>query len=194
MATATATATRKRAEKHVEEIDAPSIQHRIETRLDEIQGNLPRIPAKVLELNRAVANRTISTNRRNLELLLDSVQTVAKTGDTGVRTVVGTIRWTVGQTIDAATTGVRRITGQAGAQVKIAVDTLDEQVSDVTDEVADRLDAAITSTRNADRLDEKRHLRNKTKDELYAQAQLLEIEGRADMSKAQLVDAITKAL
>ncbi len=174
--------------------DAASIAHRIEIRLDEIQGNLPRIPAKWLELNRAVADRTISTNRRNLELLLSSVQTVAKTTDTGVRTVAGTIRWTVGQTVDAATTGVRRVTGQTKAQVKIAVDMLDEQVSDITDEVADRLDATIASTKAADTRDEKAHLNVKTKDELYEQAQLLEIDGRADMTKGQLVNAIAKAV
>lgn len=212
-ATATKTATKKRvtqtakkttqtakrvtqtAKTKVDEApDASSIAYRIETRLDEIQGNLPRIPAKIMELNRAVADRTISTNRRNLELLLDSVQTVAKTTDTGVRTVAGTIRWTVGQTIDAATTGVRRISGQASAQAKIAVETLDEQVSDITDEVADRLDASIASTKAADTRDEKTHLRAKTKDELYEQAQLLEIDGRADMNKTELVNAIAKAL
>ncbi len=201
-ATATKTATKKRVtqtaktvkNKVAEAPDASSIAHRIETRLDEIQGNLPRIPAKIMELNRAVADRTISTNRRNLELLLDSVQTVAKTTDTGVRTVAGTIRWTVGQTIDAATTGVRRISGQANAQAKIAVDTLDAQVTDITDEVADRLDASIASTKAADTRDEKTHLRSKTKEELYEQAQLLEIDGRADMNKSQLVNAIAKAL
>ncbi|MEP6298955.1 MAG: Rho termination factor N-terminal domain-containing protein, partial [Ilumatobacter sp.] len=147
-----------------------------------------------LELNRAAPDRTISTNRRNLELLLGSVQTVAKTTDTGVRTVAGTIRWTVSQTVDAATTGVRRVTGQTKAQVRIAVDTLDDQVSDIADEVADRLDATIASTKAADTRDEKAHLNAKTKDELYEQAQLLEIDGRADMTKAQLVNAIAKAV
>lgn len=196
MATATTTkqAAQKRAKNAREQvastIEAESLLHRIETRLDEVQGNLPRIPAKWLELNRAVADRTISTNRRNLELLLDSVQTVAKTTDTGVRTVAGTIRWTVGQTVDAATTGFRRISGQTGAQVKIAVDTLDEQVSDIADEVADRLDTSIAQVKSAERRDEKRHLRAKTKDELYEQAQVLDIDGRADMNKAELVNAI----
>ncbi len=198
-ATKSATAAKKRVVKSTKEQldaapDAASIAQRIETRLDEIQDTLPRIPAKWLELNRAVADRTISTNRRNLELLLGSVQTVAKTTDTGVRTVAGTIRWTVTQTVDAATTGVRRVTGQTKAQVKIAVETLDVQVSDIADEVADRLDATIASTKAADTRDEKAHLNAKTKDELYEQAQLLEIDGRADMTKAQLVTAIAKAL
>ena len=198
MATATTTnakrTTKASAQKVAETVDAESLVQRIEGRLDEIQGNLPRIPAKIMELNRAVAESAISTNRRNLELLLDSVQTVVKTTDTGVRTVAGTIRWTVGQTVDAASTGVRRISGQAGAQARLAVGTLEEQVADLADEAAERLDTTIAQVKSAETQNEKRHLRTKTKDELYEQAQLLDIDGRADMNKAQLVDAIAKVL
>ena len=187
MATTTTTTTTTAA------TESPSIAQRIEFRLDEIQDGLPTIPAKIMELNRAVAHRTAATNRRNLELLLDSVQTVVKTADTGVRTVVGTIRSTTGKTVDAATTGFRQVAGQAKAQAKITVDTVEDQVSDLADETVARVEAEIDGLRAAERRSEKKALSAMTKDELYEEAQELGIEGRADMNKSQLVDAIAAA-
>ncbi|WP_420453151.1 Rho termination factor N-terminal domain-containing protein [Ilumatobacter sp.] len=180
-------------EELADDLDARTIAERIEFRLDEIQNGLPTIPAKLMELNRAVAHRTAANNRRNFDLLVESVQTVAKTTDSSVRTVVGTIRWTTEKTVDAASSGLRQIAGQARAQAKIAADSVEDQVTDLADETVDRVEAELDGIRAAEVKSEKRVLRSMTKDELYERAQDLEIEGRADMSKAQLVNAISSA-
>lgn len=185
-----ATATRAQTNKTAEE--TPGIIHLIEVRLDEIQNGLPTIPAKWMELNRVVANRAASANRRNVELLVDSVQKVVKTTDTSVRTVAGTVRWTTEKTLDVAFSGLRQIAGQAKAQAKITADTVEDQVTDLADETVERVDATIDRVKAAELQAEKRLLRSQTKDELYEQAQVLDIDGRADMSKAQLVNAISR--
>jgi hypothetical protein len=51
--------------------------------------------------------------------------------------------------------------------------------------------ARIANAKAAGTLDnDSTHLENRTKDELYEQAQEIGIEGRSKMSKAELIDAI----
>lgn len=155
-------------------------------RLDQLEARLPALPAKWLELNRAAAERAVAQSRRNGELVLHSVRSVAKVADTGWRTVLGTAKWSTGRTASIATTGVRQVTGQAAAQSKRAVDTLETEAAHVVDEAIDRVEAAALDA-------ERRDLRARTKVELYDMAQDLDIDGRATMNKPALVKAILAA-
>ncbi|MGI8936623.1 MAG: hypothetical protein ACR2JF_00145 [Iamia sp.] len=152
-------------------------------RLDQAEERLPTLPSKWLHLNRAVAERTVAQNRRNAERVQDAAQAIGRVASSGARTVVGTARRAVEQTASVAATGFRQVTGQAKAQAERTATTATDEVTDLTDEAIERVEA---TTERADRA----HLESLTKAELYDQAQDLDIDGRAGMSKGQLVDAL----
>ncbi len=163
-----------------------TISDDVGARLDDAEKSLPVLPRKWIAYNRAVANRTLAQTRRNNEMVLDAVRPVLKVADTGIRTVVGTTRWAAERTVSTAVTSFRQTTGQAGAQIKRTATTVSDQASELVDEATDRVV-------EAEKTAERRSLRAMTKSELYDMAQDLDIEGRADMNKAQLVTAITNA-
>lgn len=155
-------------------------------RLDEAEQKLPTLPRKVIAYNRAISQRAIAQSRRNNEMVLDAVRPVLQVADTGVRTVVGTTRWAVGRTVDTATSGLRQTVGQAKAQFGRTASTLSEEATGLVEEATDQV---VAETKAAER----RALMSMTKAELYEMAQDLDIEGRADMTKAELVSAINNA-
>lgn len=155
-------------------------------RLVELEARMPELPKKVAAYNRAVADRAFGQARRGNEMVVDAFRPVVRVADHGVRTVVGTTKWAIDQTAQTATTGVKTVVGQAQAQVKRTAGTLGDQTADLVDEATERV---VTAERTASRT----ALRSMTKAELYEIAQDLDIDGRAAMTKAQLVTAITKA-
>jgi hypothetical protein len=165
---------------------ADEINDQIAVRLDQVEQRIPELPKKVFAYNRAVANRAVAQARRNNELVVDAFRPVVRVADTGVRTVVGTTKWAVEQTADTAITGVRTVIGQVRAQTQRTATTLSDQTTDLVEEATDRIVAA-------ERQVERAALRSMTKSELYQMAQDLDIDGRADMSKAELVKAINAA-
>jgi hypothetical protein len=165
---------------------ADKFNEQISVRLDEFEARIPELPKKVFAYNRAVAHRAVAQARRNNEMVVDAFRPVVRAADTGVRTVVGTTRWAVEQTTDTAVTGVRSVVGQAKAQAQRTSSTLRKQTTGLVDEATDRVEAA-------ERQVERAALTSMTKAELYQMAQDLDIEGRADMTKAQLVTAINAA-
>jgi hypothetical protein len=155
-------------------------------RLEKIEANVPELPKKVFAYNRVAAERLVSQTRRNNDLVLDAVRPVVKVADTGVRTIVGTTRWAVEQTASTAATGARSVFGQTKAQVKRTATTLNDEAIDFVHEATDRIVAAEKSA-------ERSALTSMTKAELYQMAQDIDIEGRADMTRAQLITAISNA-
>jgi gas vesicle protein len=174
------TTTRRLSER------ADEITHEITSRLDEVEERIPELPKKIFAYNRAVAHRVANQARRNNELVVDAFRPVVRVADTGVRTVVGTTRWAVEQTTDTARTGVRSVVGQAKAQAKRTAQTLSDQTTDLVEEATDRV---VEAERRAERT----ALSSMTKAELYQMAQDIDIDGRADMTKAQLIEAINDA-
>jgi phage-related protein len=165
---------------------AKSINDEISGRLDKIELNMPELPKKIFAYNRVAADRVVAQTRRNNDLVVDAFRPVVKMADTGVRTIVGTAKWAAEQTASTAATGVRSVIGQTQAQVKRTASTLSDQTSDLVEEAADRVVAAEKSA-------ERVALKSMTKAELYQMAQDIDIEGRADMNKAQLITAINNA-
>jgi hypothetical protein len=155
-------------------------------RFEQIEQRMPELPKKVVAYNRVVAERAFAQARRNNDLVVDAFRPVIKVADTGVRTVVGTTKWAVEQTAGTAMTGVRTVVGQAQAQVKRTAATLNHQTVGLVDEATDRAVAAGKSVEHA-------ALKSMTKAELYQMAQDIDIDGRADMTKAQLIVAIKNA-
>ncbi len=165
---------------------ATAINTEITDRLERLEQRVPVLPKKIVAYNRVAAERAFAQARRNNDLVVDAFRPVVKVADTGVRTVVGTTKWAVEQTATTALTGARSVVGQAKAQVKRTAATLNDQATDLVDEATDRVVAAEQSV-------ERTALKSMTKAELYQMAQDLVIDGRADMTKAQLVAAITAA-
>ncbi len=163
-----------------------SFNDAIVERLERVEQNMPELPKKVFAYNRVVAERMIAQSRRNNDLVIESFRPVVKMADSGVRTVVGTTKWAVEQTAGTAITGVKTIVGQTRAQVKRTATTLNDQTVDFVEEATDRVVAAEKSVERA-------ALKSMTKAELYQMAQDIDIEGRADMNKSQLIAAINDA-
>lgn len=155
-------------------------------RFERVEANVPELPKKVVAYNRVVVERMIAQSRRNNDLVIDSFRPVVKMADSGVRTVVGTTKWAVEQTAGTAVTGVKSIIGQTRAQVRRTADTLNDQTVDFVDEATERVVEAEKSVERA-------ALKSMTKAELYQMAQDIDIDGRADMNKSELIAAINDA-
>lgn len=162
--------------------DATSIAG-FQARLDEVEDRLPLLPARWLHLNRVLSERTIAQVRRSNERVVDALAAVGRVADSGVRTVIGTARAAAEGTMSSAATGFRQVTGQAKAQAERTGSTLEDEVTDLTEDAIDRAEAG------AERAD-RAYLRSLSKAELYDQAQDLDIDGRSTMSKGELVEAL----
>ncbi len=155
-------------------------------RLEKLEQNMPELPKKIFAYNRVAAERMIAQTRRNNDFVVDAFRPVVKVAENGTRTVIGTAKWAVEQTASTAATGARSVFGQTKAQVKRTATTLNDQAVDFVEEATDRAVAAEKSIERA-------ALKSMTKAELYQMAQDIDIDGRADMNKAQLISAINKA-
>ncbi|MEZ5376363.1 MAG: Rho termination factor N-terminal domain-containing protein [Acidimicrobiales bacterium] len=157
----------------------PYPAEKINTTLDTIEGRLPAIPRRMLQINRAVASLGCSLATRAASALGDSSEVVADAAATGTRTVTGQARSVLDRTMSTAASGTREIAGQARAQTEHFVDTVEHEAMELADEaetVADDMtEASFASWTRAD---------------LYERAQELDIEGRSGMNKAQLIDAL----
>lgn len=165
---------------------ADTFNEEMTERFEQFEQRMPELPKKIVAYNRVAAERAFAQARRNNELVVDAFRPVVKAADTGVRTIVGTAKWAVEQTAGSATTGVRSIVGQTRAQVKRTASTLNNQAVDLVGEATDR---AVAAEKSVERI----ALKSMTKAELYQMAQDIDIEGRADMTKAQLIVAINNA-
>ena len=165
---------------------AESVNDNLLSRLEDVEAKMPELPKKAFAFNRVAAERFAAQARRNNDLVLDAVRPVVKVADTGVRTVVGTTRWAVEQTAHAAATGARSVFGQTKAQVKRTATTFNDEAVDFVGEATKRIVATEKSIEHA-------ALTSMTKAELYQMAQDIDIEGRADMTRAQLIKAIEAA-
>ncbi len=165
---------------------ATAINAEFTERLEQLEQRIPVLPKKIVAYNRVAAERAFAQARRNNDLVVDAFRPVVKVADTGVRTVVGTTKWAVEQTAGTALTGARSVVGQAKAQVKRTATTLKDQTTDLVDEATERAVAAEKSV-------ERTALKSMTKAELYQMAQDIDVDGRADMTKAQLIAAINAA-
>lgn len=165
---------------------ADTLNEEMTERFEQFEQRMPELPKKIVAYNRVAAERAFAQARRNNELVVDAFRPVVKVADTGVRTIVGTAKWAVEQTAETAGTGVRSIVGQTRAQVKRTVKTLNNQTVELVEEATDR---AVAAEKSVERI----ALKSMTKAELYQMAQDIDIDGRADMTKAQLIVAINKA-
>lgn len=138
--------------------------HRLNARLDEVQNKAPRAIGAWIKLNRALAGRASTFVTSAVSGLSGSARTVAETTANSARSV--------GKSVESSATKVAR--------------TAEREIVDVTDDATARVEAS------ADAATEVR-LSQMTKENLYERAQALDIDGRSQMTKPALVDAIMAA-
>ena len=165
-----------------------TIETRMTSTLDEIEERLPALPASVLRLERSLAGRTYDTVAGAVDNVRSSVEAVSKRTDRAARTVFGTARRAAVTTIDAARIGAKTTSGQTSAQMQKVGDTLTSEITDIHDEAVGAVKSAIRTLDPED--DATTGFDRWTKAELYEKASEMDIEGRSNMTKAQLVAAI----
>lgn len=161
-------------------MESTTFCRQIDEQLDELEARLPPLAANIMSVNRAIYARTTKDLSRFGTMLADSAGAIASAAAVGVKTVGGTAKWAADRTSSAASTGTRQTLGQAKAQTRIAVETANEELEDLAEDIDP----------DAEPVPAAGELETMTKAELYDRAQELDIDGRSTMSKAELVQAL----
>lgn len=176
-------------------------------KLDQIEHSLPPVPSKSVALGRATIRRTndvVASVVADVTRRFDRVAGVARTG---TATTVGQTREAGERTAKTATTAVRQTVGQAraGAQrTRTVANGAAKQAAGQARAQARRTGSAAAREAKglladaAAKVDPDAPPRGTpyeqwTKAQLYQRAQELDIDGRATMSKPQLVKALRAA-
>lgn len=186
--------------------------------LDKLEASLPTVPARVLHLQRAVANAyyertnefwmTVATQSKDVaQAVRAGTNTVTgqakaafadftKTAQVGTNTVIGQARAVATDVAKTARTNVSTVAGQAAAQSRKVAKTAETSTTTVIDTAINAVDEAVTETNDVveDAVETTpgsgRPYERWTKAELLERARELEIEGRTTMSKRQLITAL----
>lgn len=149
---------------------------------------------------------TVSTAGRTTSGQASSVADRAtSTARTGASEVTGQARSAATRTAKTATDGARQVTGQAKSAVRRSATTVGDGASEVSGQaraqsariaeaVEDQTEALVDDATEAVDPDARNvaSFHDLTKAELYAKAQERDIEGRASMSKSELVAALRR--
>lgn len=140
------------------------------------------LPKKIVELNQAATRRALTTTADIAKTVGRNALTVIEASRTAGKTVVGQSRSVVERTFKTARSGAREVSGQVEAQ--------GSRLGKVVKTEANRtVDAAV---RAVDDKPSGRPYEQWTKAQLMERAQELDIDGRASMSKPQLIKALRK--
>lgn len=187
-----------------------TITETINERLDEVENQLPAVPKAVFRFNRAATERVVGGTERAIDVVTETFENMGEFASDNARHMVDTANKYTGEfgdlaetrvktlmttaqkfandaqrfaedSFDVASEGFKRVAGQFGIALGEAEEKVVESVSTATRKVE------VSEARA-----EKAHLAKMTKAELYEMAKDLDIDGRATMSKAELVKAIAK--
>lgn len=146
--------------------NAEKLNANINAGLDKLEAALPTVPARVLHLQRAVANAyyerttefwmTVATQTKDFaEAVRTGANTVtgqakaalgdfAKTAQTGANTVVGQARAVATDVAKNAQTGANTVVGQAAAQGRKVAKVAETNTTKVIDTAISAVDEAVT--------------------------------------------------
>lgn len=158
-------------------------QDRLTERLDELEETLPTIASKTVAFGRATTRRTTSIATAIIDNVAGRFDTVADTIGAAGRTTSGQASSVAERTATTVGEGASEVTGQARAQGSKVADAVADQAGALVDDATDAVDPTTRSVASFDDL---------TKAELYSKAQDRDIEGRASMSKTELVAALRR--
>ncbi len=171
--------------------------------LDQLETQLPPLPAAALRVQRRIGKRVASIMCDVATTVQGSARTAADETAESASTIMGTARSARDDVVDTVAVGGRRVAGQARAESAQAIEAIEveaeraaesgrAEMSDLRDDAIDALDAVqiaidpdLTATTEA--------YEDLTKQELYDRAARMEIAGRSSMNKAELIEAIRAA-
>lgn len=156
-------------------------QNDITEQLDSFEASLPTIPSKTLAFGRAAARRTTDVATTVIGEISDRANSVAKSIGTATKTTTGQARSAADRTAQAVRNNVAEVAGQASSQARRSGEAIADETTALIDDATDAVDPVIHDPASFADL---------TKSELYAIAQDRDIEGRASMTKSELVTAL----
>jgi len=150
--------------------------------LDRFEATLPPITRRVFRLNRRIVEASFDAASGATKALCSATKTVSKRASDGVSTVSGQAVSVADRVGTATQNGVNEVVGQAKAQARATIDTLEDETITLLDEAEGAVEDSPSGA-----------YESWSKAELYERSQVLGIEGRSTMSKAQLIDALRSA-
>ena len=158
----------------------------ITERLDELEANLPAVPARVVRLQRAIAGAACDQTAAVMTAVATSTRTVLAATRTSGRTVTGQARAAADDVVSSARGGARQVTGQARAQGRRIAATASRETTQLLDSAIDTVeDDATVGGPGAGTPYEQW-----TKAQLLERARQLDVEGAYKLNKRQLVKAL----
>lgn len=178
----------------------------VDARLDVLEERLPTIPAKILHLQRAAARAWMERSNEFWSTVGDATKSVYEQARNSGRTVTGQARAATADVVDTTRTrtsaladeareavadvagrtrrNARTVRGQAAAQGRRVAKATSRATEQALDSATDAVEDAPGSGQPYERW---------TKAELVDRAKALEITGRYQMSKADLIKALRAA-
>lgn len=176
-----------------------TVTREIHARFDQLETALPTPLAAPLRLQRSVNRRVSEVAFRAATELWRSGVTVLRAQQRALATVTGTAR----HASKTATTAAKTVAGQTRAQARLAGAEAKTELGDVAEAAADGLrhlgDTAVEAVEavdvvvSSDTGPTNESYDDLTKDELYRRARSLDVAGRSQMSKDELIVAIKAA-
>jgi hypothetical protein len=143
-----------------------------------IESRLPALPASMVRVYTTSVERSAETATVARAKIMSVGKTVARADIRAAKTVIGQTRSAIDRTIDFTSNRIAEVRGQASYQAGAAAGTTNSALVDMVDEANEQI-ASV------------KPLSAMTKTELYEMAQDADVEGRSDMSKSELVDALS---
>ncbi len=158
----------------------------ITERLDQLEANLPAIPARVVRLQRSLAGAWYDQTAAVVTAFAGSTKNFLITTRTSGKTVTGQARAAAEDVASSARTGARTVSGQAKAQGRRISDTATAETTALLDSAIDAVDDGQPGSGTP--------YEQWTKAQLLERATELDIDGRSGMNKAQLIKALRTSL
>jgi hypothetical protein len=152
--------------------------------LDRLEDALPKLPGRVVRLQRAVAGATYDQLTDATSAVVDATRSFLTTARISGRTVTGQTRAAGTDVVATAKRNANQVVGQAKAQGRRVSASAERETTDV-------IDAAIDAVEETPRRN--RPYEQWTKAELLDRARELDIEGRSGLNKKQLIAALRQA-
>ena len=123
----------------------------ITDRLDQLEANLPAVPARIVRLQRSLAGAWYDQTAAIVNAFAGSTKSFLDTTRTSGKTVTGQARAAVEDVASSARTGARTVTGQAKAQGRRISDTASTETTALLDSAIDAVDDQSTTRARAPR-------------------------------------------
>jgi cell division septum initiation protein DivIVA len=163
----------------------------ITERLDELEANLPAVPARVVRLQRAIAGAACDQTAAVATAVATSTRTVLDAARISGRTVTGQARAAADDVVSSARGGARQVTGQARAQGRRIASTASRETTQLLDSAIDTVEDVDDATVGGPGAGTP--YEQWTKAQLLERARQLDVEGAYKLNKRQLVKALRSA-